>query len=79
LAPGLKQEQTFEVILLDLIHKSKKRNLPDKLPPACGGGQTDCSGDRGNSFPFLFGWYHTHADFRQNKKGNNSKFCCYRL
>jgi len=27
LAPELKQEQTFEIILPNLIHKSKKRNL----------------------------------------------------
>ena len=27
MAPELKQEQTFEIILPNLIHKSKKRNL----------------------------------------------------
>jgi len=45
LAPDLKPSQTFEIILPNLIHKSKKRNLKWCAPPLFfwgkGGGATD--------------------------------------
>jgi len=42
-AAELKQEQTFTIILPNLIHKSKKLNLTRWLPAACGGGQKNPS------------------------------------
>jgi hypothetical protein len=46
-------EADFGIILPNLIHKSKKRNLTYELPAACGGGQKNPDGSRAKNFlPF---------------------------